>query len=104
MLRLGQQIRHLYIDQLGFMPRVISNDDLGSLYIRASPFPRALESTHQAFLGLYPLKCRARGFVPEIVARSPVDETLLPNEDYCTRFICMMKQYSQRAAEVCRYK
>ena len=99
MIELGERIRHLYVDQLGFIPRVIQDQD--TLYIRASCWQRALESTHQAFLGLYPFQYRAKGFVPEITQRSPRDETLMPNEDYCVRFIEMMKAYSERAAERC---
>ena len=101
MLELGQRIRHLYVDQLNFMPKTVSEPD--GLYVRASPYSRALESTHHAFLGLYPLRWRARAYVPQITVRSFLDETLLPNETYCLRFIQMMKAYSQRSADRCLY-
>lgn len=102
MLQLGQRIRHLYVDQLKFMPKTVSEPD--GLYLRASPYSRALESTHHAFLGLYPLRWRARAYVPQMVVRSFQDETLLPNETYCLRFIQMMKAYSQRSADRCLYR
>ncbi len=37
---LGCRLRHLYVDQLNFMPRLIANADL--IYLRATPLPRAL--------------------------------------------------------------
>lgn len=44
---LGRRLRHLYVDQLRFMPPSI--DDADTLYLRATPIPRALESLQQAF-------------------------------------------------------
>lgn len=102
MLQLGQRTRHLYVDQLKFMPKTVSEPD--ALYLRASPYSRAQESTHHAFLGLYPLRWRARAYVPKIVLRSFRDETLLPNETYCLRFMQMMKAYSQRSADRCLFR
>ncbi|KAF2184538.1 putative acid phosphatase [Zopfia rhizophila CBS 207.26] len=96
-LELGHRLRHLYVDQLNFMPKTIS--DPSTLYLRASPYTRTLESTHQAFLGLYPQPAQAQDFTPHVFLRMPKDETLMPNEDHCERFIQLMKAYSRKTAE-----
>ncbi|KAL1637880.1 hypothetical protein SLS56_000437 [Neofusicoccum ribis] len=97
-LSLGQRLRHLYIDQLGFMPRLISDADM--IYLRATPIPRALESVQQAFWGFYPPSARTADFPPPtILTRSPADETLYPNDGNCRRFAQLSRAFAQRAAE-----
>ena len=99
MLHLGERIRNLYVDKLGLLPPVV--DESTPLFIRASPYSRALESTHHALLGLYPLRFREQSYAPSIVMRSLMDENLMPNETHCQRFIQMMKAYTRRAADQC---
>ncbi|KAF1996356.1 phosphoglycerate mutase-like protein [Amniculicola lignicola CBS 123094] len=97
-LALGQRLRHLYVDQLHFMPRLISDSDM--IYLRATPMPRALESVQQAFWGFYPPSARTAGFpAPTIVTRTPADETLFPNEGNCRRFAHLARAFAARAAE-----
>ena len=49
---LGQRLRHLYINQLRFLPENLTTDtDTAAIYLRATPIPRALESLQQAFYG-----------------------------------------------------
>ncbi|KAL8981444.1 MAG: hypothetical protein Q9177_005566 [Variospora cf. flavescens] len=48
-LALGERFRHLYVHQLGFMPKIISDADM--IYLRATPMPRALDSVQQSFVG-----------------------------------------------------
>jgi len=48
--QLGKRLRHLYVDQLKFMPSMIEDADM--IYMRATPIPRALESLQQAFWGM----------------------------------------------------
>ncbi|GFF31624.1 histidine acid phosphatase, putative [Aspergillus udagawae] len=95
---LGQRLRHLYVDQLGFMPKIKS--DTEDMYLRATPIPRALESLHQAFWGMYPASARTQDFPPPvIVARSFSDETLFPNEGNCRRFRQLARLFADRAAK-----
>ncbi|KAB8238414.1 hypothetical protein ETB97_009340 [Aspergillus alliaceus] len=94
---LGQRLRHLYVDQLGFMPKVKS--DTEDMYLRATPIPRALESLQQAFWGMYPASARTQDFPPPvIVARSVSEETLFPNEGNCRRFRQLARLFADKAA------
>lgn len=95
---LGSRLRHLYVDQLKFMPPLIANADL--IYLRATPMPRALESVQQSFWGMYPLTARTASFPsPTIVTRTPADETLFPNDSNCRRFAQLSRAFAQRTAD-----
>ncbi|KAK3899189.1 histidine phosphatase superfamily [Staphylotrichum tortipilum] len=99
---LGLRLRQLYVDRLGFLPPSITSTD--SLYLRATPVPRALESLHQAFSALYPPSARDPGpdgkfHAPTIVTRVPGDETLYPNDGNCRRFAALSRAFAQRAAD-----
>lgn len=97
-LALGQRLRGLYVDQLGFMPTVLQ--DANHMYLRATPIPRALESVQQTFYGLYPPSARAADFVPPtIVQRQPNHETLFPNEGACRRFAQLSQAFAQRTSD-----
>ncbi|KAK8114899.1 histidine phosphatase superfamily [Apiospora kogelbergensis] len=95
---LGARLRHLYVDQLRFLPPALADAD--SLYLRATPIPRALESLKQTFTGLYPPRTRAPGFpAPSVLTRAPGDETLFPNDSNCRRFAALSRAFAQRAAD-----
>lgn len=97
-LALGQRLRHLYVDQLKFMPSLIADSDM--IYIRATPIPRALESVQQAFWGFYPPSARTADFPPPtIIQRQVADETLFPNDASCRRFAQLSRAFAARAAE-----
>ncbi|KAF1837391.1 phosphoglycerate mutase-like protein [Decorospora gaudefroyi] len=97
-LALGERLRHLYINTLEFMPKLISSSDM--IYLRATPVPRALESVQQAFWGFYPPSARTADFPPPtIITRTPADETLFPNDASCRRFAQLSRAFAQRAAE-----
>lgn len=97
-LALGQRLRHLYVEQLGFMPRLISGSDM--IYLRSTPIPRALESVQQAFWGMYPPSARSADFpAPTIITRTPADETLYPNDGNCRRFAHLSRAFAQRTAD-----
>ncbi|KAF2714876.1 phosphoglycerate mutase-like protein [Pleomassaria siparia CBS 279.74] len=97
-LALGKRLRHLYVDQLNFMPKLIADSDM--IYLRATPIPRALESVQQAFWGFYPPSARTADFpAPTIVTRTPADETLFPNDGNCRRFAHLSRAFAQRTAE-----
>ncbi|KAF4591578.1 acid phosphatase [Ophiocordyceps camponoti-floridani] len=92
-LRLGQRLRNLYVNQLGFLPASLDDDSL--VYLRSTPVPRALESLQQAFVGLYPRVSRP----PVIVTRVAADETLFPNDGNCRRLAALSRAFAERAAE-----
>ncbi|KAH6890376.1 histidine phosphatase superfamily [Thelonectria olida] len=94
---LGQRLRHLYVDQLAFLPATLA--DGFPIYLRATPVPRALDSLQQTFHGLYPPSLRAADLPPPtILVRSPADETLFPNDGNCRRFAELARAFAQRAA------
>lgn len=95
---LGTRLRKLYVEQLRFLPPVLLNAD--SLYLRATPIPRALDSVQETFTGLYPSHTRAPAFpAPAILTRAPGDETLFPNDSNCRRFAALSRAFAQRAAD-----
>ncbi|KAI1645414.1 phosphoglycerate mutase-like protein [Daldinia loculata] len=95
---LGTRLRTLYVDQLRFLPPVLLSAD--SLYLRATPIPRALDSVQETFTGLYPSHTRAPKFPPPaILTRAPGDETLFPNDSNCRRFAALSRAFAQRTAE-----
>lgn len=99
-LALGHRLRHLYVNQLGFLPKMIK--DGGLINLRATHYKRAEISLQQVFSGLYPENTRLTPFSPpQTVIRKPEDETLLPNEDHCPRFIQLFEAFSRRTAERC---
>lgn len=99
-LALGERLRHLYVDQLGFMPKFISDADM--IYLRATPMSRALESVQESFWGMYPLTARTASFPPPtVLTRTPADETLFPNESNCRRFSQLSREIAQRTADRC---
>lgn len=100
-LALGERLRKLYVDQLKFMPTMISDADM--IYLRATPMPRALDSVQQSFWGMYPPSARTTTFLPPtIITRTTQDETLFPNEAMCRRFSQLSKAFGQRTADRCK--
>ena len=95
---LGRRLRHLYVDQLQFMPVMIQDADM--IYLRATPIPRALESLQETFWGMYPSHTRSAVFPPPtIITRAPQDETLFPNDGNCRRFAQLSRAFAQRTAD-----
>lgn len=100
-LALGERLRHLYVDQLKYMPKVISDADM--IYLRASCMPRALESVQQSFWGMYPLTARTASFPPPtIITRTPEEENLYQNMQSCRRFKQLTEAFGQRTADRCK--
>ena len=82
------------------MPDKLADGDGDSVYLRATPMSRALESVQQAFCGMYPASHREPGLAPlTILTRAPADETLYPNVDFCRRFAQISMAFARRAAE-----
>ena len=100
-LALGQSIRKLYVEQLGFLPGTMDLKSASGVTLRSTPIPRALESVQQAFTGLYPASSRAAGLAPPvIVTRAMQDETLFPNEGSCKRFGELAHAFADRTAKL----
>lgn len=100
-LALGQRTRKLYIEQLGFLPTILDAQSSHTVFLRSTPIQRALESTQQAFTGLYPPSTRASDLPPlNIVTRAMQDETLFPNEGACKRFGQLAAAFADRTAKV----
>ncbi|RKF79351.1 putative acid phosphatase SPBC4.06 [Golovinomyces cichoracearum] len=97
-LDLGRRLRHLYVDQLDFLPKTLEDADI--LYLRSSSFPRALESLQQVVRGLYPAKTRVSSLGPlSIITRSDADENLVPNPYNCKRLSQLSTAFAQRSAD-----
>ncbi|KAK4504638.1 hypothetical protein PRZ48_002599 [Zasmidium cellare] len=100
-LELGQRIRKLYVNQLGFLPPALDESSRTNVSLRATPIQRALESVQQAFTGLYPATSRSPGLQPpSIVQRAMQDETLFPNEGGCKRFAELSHAFADRTAKL----
>lgn len=100
MTQLGKDLREQYITHLALLPSVLINPS--TVFFRSSPFPRALESLQHVIWGMFPPATRSPQFGPvKIVQRAERDETLLPNENFCARFIQICKAYTQRTSEHC---
>jgi acid phosphatase len=98
---LGQRLRDLYVSKLSLLPEVLDAAAASSVYLRSTPIPRALESTQQAFTGLYPKAKRSPDLPPPVmVSRLFQNETLYPNEGACKRFAELAKAFANRAAEI----
>ncbi|KAF3288283.1 hypothetical protein TWF970_005364 [Orbilia oligospora] len=97
-LALGQRLRRLYIDQLGFLPKELH--DLGDIYLRATPVPRAGESLHQVYTGMFPPSTvSAAAGTPQIWIRNVADENLMPNETVCRRYRQLQNAFGLAAAQ-----
>ncbi|RPA78662.1 phosphoglycerate mutase-like protein [Ascobolus immersus RN42] len=97
-LALGQRLRHLYVDQLQFLDKELK--DGRPFYLRSSPVPRAQESLHQVFTGLYPPSTRTNlTIAPIIRTRNAADENLYPNENNCRRLLQLARAFADLAAQ-----
>lgn len=102
MVQLGRELRKQYITDLCLLPGVLSRPS--TVYFRSSPFQRALESLQHVVMGMFPPESRTQDFGPvSIVQRGEKDETLLPNENFCARFIQICKLYTEQTSARCEF-
>ncbi|MCJ1474651.1 hypothetical protein MMC13_003311 [Lambiella insularis] len=96
-LALGRTLRSRYVDQLHFLhPRLLS---ASTLHLRSSAYQRTFASLRQVLLGLYPPSTRGLpSSALQVTMRALEAETLLPNEDFCPRFIQLMRAMKRRTA------
>lgn len=76
-LALGQRLRHLYVEQLAFLPSTLFSPN--SVHLRASPIPRALESAQQAFYGLYPPHFQSENLPTPVITARAIQEEVCPH-------------------------
>ncbi|KAF8462882.1 histidine phosphatase superfamily [Kalaharituber pfeilii] len=95
-LALGARLKHLYMDQLNFLPKDLSNP--AQFYFRASPIVRCLTSLQQVVTGIYPSHITANP-PPDItiLSRPPSEENLFPNEANCRRFRIISRAFAALA-------
>lgn len=96
-LRLGQQLRALYVDKLAFLPGKLTAQDADMIYFRSTGVPRAFESLQQAIHGLFP--AHDPSYVPVLLQRGPHDETLYPNPMACPTLRLLDRANVKRVAE-----
>ncbi|KAK7203201.1 histidine phosphatase superfamily [Myxozyma melibiosi] len=92
--RLGEQLRALYIDRLGLLPKTFT--DQSEVYLRTTSIVRSRETLQQVFAGLYPFKVAAQP--PKIHERFPFEEDLYPTTHLCPRLRELRTQFLDAAA------
>ncbi|CED83159.1 Lysosomal & prostatic acid phosphatases [Phaffia rhodozyma] len=93
-LALGQSLRKLYVDELGFLP---SSPNAADLFLRSTSMSRTIETLQQITTGLYPSSTRG-SWRPDVHIRNPTEESLYPNTFSCARLRDLDKQFSRAAA------
>lgn len=96
-LQLGQRLRQLYVDRLGFLPHELVEPR--QVYLRASPVPRALESMQQVLTGLYPPESVKVSEPLNLITRNVADENLFPNDHNCRRYLQLSRLFADVAAQ-----
>ncbi|KAH6670621.1 histidine acid phosphatase-like protein [Halenospora varia] len=79
---LGARLRHLYVDQVRFLPSIMR--DSNTIYLRATRIPRALDSLQEAFGGIYPPEFRSNS---SFGRRSAEKHNTSPDMDYLNTLI-----------------
>jgi len=94
--QLGQALRELYVDRLGFLSDTMQSTE--EIYLRTTNVPRTTESLEQVLHGLYPKQKQAEGIVPLIRVRNGKDENLIGNTLSCKRLELLQIGFAQAAA------
>ncbi|KAK0552889.1 hypothetical protein OC846_002727 [Tilletia horrida] len=99
---IGTKLRSLYVDRLGFIPDTVTAGDQDLFLFRSTNMSRTVETCQQAIAGLLPTQAREQGgdrsFVPRILVKNFLTETLLPNTLGCSRFRNLDRHYAEQAA------
>ncbi|CDW99522.1 hypothetical protein [Sporisorium scitamineum] len=102
-LRFGRELRSLYVDRLGFLPRLLTSKDTDALYFRSTNMGRTIESLEQVIRGLHSnaVQPNTQGqYIPKVLVRNGTDENLLPNTFGCSRLSVLDKAFADAAARV----
>lgn len=95
-LRLGQELRRLYVDKLKYIPSHISASQQQILQLESTAVPRAKESMRMVLEGFLPPQDRQ--FEPDVLVRSPKEECLYPNTA-CPLYRALHRKYIKGAAQ-----
>lgn len=95
--RVGQEIRKLYIERLGFLPDVL--DSHKPVYFRSTDNLRTFESLQQVLHGLYPTSKIQQGFAPYIRARPLKLDNLFANVEGCGRLEELVSEFKLAATK-----
>ncbi|KAL5637961.1 hypothetical protein ACGC1H_002286 [Rhizoctonia solani] len=96
-LRLGEELRKIYIERLGLLPDTL--DSHKTAYFRSTNMPRTIESLQQVLHGLYPSSKIQQGFAPHIRTRHPNTENLIGNTIGCGRLAELALAFNLAAAK-----
>ncbi|QRW23317.1 histidine phosphatase family containing protein [Rhizoctonia solani] len=113
-LRVGQELRKLYVERLGLLPDVLDSHD--TAYFRqvklksmikpylilgssSTNMPRTIESLQQVLHGLYPESKIRQGFAPHVRTRHPNTESLIGNTIGCGRLAELALAFNLAAAK-----
>lgn len=99
MLKIGQAIRRVYIDQLHFLPEQLRSEDAQLLYLRSTNVARTMQSMDQVITGLMgPFMNLPGALVPQVLVRNTSQEDMLPNSRPCPQLGQLMHKFAKQAA------
>ncbi|KAI8928218.1 histidine phosphatase superfamily [Entophlyctis helioformis] len=83
MFELGGRLRELYVDELGFLPKILDTRTSRSIYLRSTDYSRTIESLQYFVHGLYPPMTRQapKTLGLQIHVRPDTAETMMPKDD-----------------------
>ncbi|PVU90553.1 hypothetical protein BB559_004568 [Furculomyces boomerangus] len=85
----GNYLRELYVDRLGYLPSSREDIKPDSLYIRTTDYSRALESVHQVISGLYPVtKDEIERVGEDNIKKIPVFTRTVKDENMFLNYSC----------------
>ncbi|KAF8755516.1 Phosphoglycerate mutase-like protein [Rhizoctonia solani] len=97
-LRVGQELRKLYVERLGLLPDVLDSTTL-LISGNSTNMPRTIESLQQVLHGLYPESKIRQGFAPHVRTRHPNTESLIGNTIGCGRLAELALAFNLAAAK-----
>ncbi|KAI9568107.1 phosphoglycerate mutase-like protein [Boletus coccyginus] len=92
----GVALRKLYVDRLGFLPRILQNEN--QVYFRSTNVPRTIESLEYIVHGLYPQTHCVTGVIPSILVRNRVDDNIISNILSCPQLGLLELRFTEAAA------
>ncbi|WFD05160.1 acid phosphatase [Malassezia vespertilionis] len=101
MLRIGHNIRSLYVGKLHLLPAQLHVTDADRVYFRTTDMTRTTQSLEQVVTGFFGSSMGQPGsLIPSINVRNNVDEDMLPNSRPCAKLALMMRRFSKEAATI----
>jgi acid phosphatase len=94
MKSLGWYLRDTYINTMGLLPKVASEDDVS---LRSTNYVRTLESLQYLLVGLFPRNTIKQ--LPKVTVKETLDENLIPNDRNCPSLLKEIKDFRERFQE-----